>query len=145
MKGFNWVTGPKSSQSAYGSVIAGVISSLTILDVFVRYHNITGGAVTITLDDKTAMDKSRGDWLLSINQKCFNFLQVTRALIKLSLLTFHFCHVKGHQTNKIPYNQLDWWGQRNEDVNRDSKVFLWMHMVGSLVDQKTHIQPLLHL
>ena len=123
MKGCNWVTGPKSSQSAYRSELAGVISSLTILDILVRHHNITEGAVTIALDGKTAMDESRGDWPLSINQKCFDYLQVIRAWIKLSPLTFHFRHVKGHQTDKVEYNQLDWWRKRNKDVDRMAKVF----------------------
>mmetsp|Transcript_38493 Transcript_38493/g.41756 ORF Transcript_38493/g.41756 Transcript_38493/m.41756 type:complete len:157 (-) Transcript_38493:1075-1545(-) len=106
-KGCNWVTGPKSSQSAYHSELAGVISSLTILDILVRHHNITKGAETIALDGKTAMDESRGDWPLSINQKCFDYLRDIRAWIMLSPLTFHFRLVKGHQTDKVPYNQLD--------------------------------------
>ena len=32
-----------------------------------------------------------------------------RAWTKLSLLTFTFQHVKGHQTDHVSYSQLDWW------------------------------------
>ena len=88
-KGCNWVTCPKASQSAYRSELAGVILSLTILNILVKHHNITIGVVTITLDSNIAMDKSRKDWPLSINQKCFDYLQVIWAWIKLSPLTFH--------------------------------------------------------
>ena len=49
-KGCNWVTGPESSQSAYCSELAGVISSLTILDILVRHHNITEGAAIFSLN-----------------------------------------------------------------------------------------------
>ena len=80
------------------------------------------------------MDETRGNWPLRINQKCLDYFQVIQAYIKLSPLTFHFRHVKGHQTNKVPYNQLEWRGQRNEDVDRDAKVFLHMCTAGSLVD-----------
>ena len=66
--------------------------------------------MNIALDGKTAMDESRGDWPLSIGQKYFDYLQFIQVWIKLSPLTFHFYHVKGHQTDKVEYSQLDWWG-----------------------------------
>ena len=98
---WDWVTDPEASQSAYRSDLAGVISSLTILDVLVHHHTITDRVVTIALDGKTAMDERRGDWSLSIDQKCFDYLQVIRAWTKLSLFTFTFRFVKGHQTEKV--------------------------------------------
>ena len=67
VKGSNWVTGPEESQSAYRSELASVIAGLTILDILVRHHNITEGAVTIVLDGETAMKESGGDWPLSID------------------------------------------------------------------------------
>ena len=45
----------------FHSKLAGVISSLTILDILVRHHNIIDGAVTVVLDGKIAMDENRGD------------------------------------------------------------------------------------
>ena len=63
----------------------------------------------IALDTKTVMDKSRGDKPLSIDRFFFYYLQVIPAWIKLSTLTVTFRHVKRHQTNKVAYNQLDWW------------------------------------
>ena len=61
VKGWNWVTGPASSQSAYRSELAGVIASLTMLDIIVRQNNITEGEVTIALDGLTAMQQAGGD------------------------------------------------------------------------------------
>ena len=106
-------------------MLAGVIATLTIINILVRLNNITEGAVTFALDGKTAMEERRGNWPLSIDQKCFDYLQIIRAWIKLSPLTIHFRHVKGHQTKKIPYHLLDWWGKRNEDVNGAAKAFLY--------------------
>ena len=125
VKGCNWVTSPASLQSAYRSELANVIASPTIINIIVRHHSITEGAVTIALDGKTAMEEAGGDWPLSLDQKCFDYLQIIRAWIKLSPLTFTFRHVKGHQTKEVAYNQLDWWAQRNEDVDKEAKDFLF--------------------
>ena len=74
-KGCNWVTSPASLQLAYRSELTGVIASLIVIDVLVRHHSITEGAVTIALDGKTAMEEASGDWPLSIDQKCFDYNQ----------------------------------------------------------------------
>ena len=144
-KGCNWVNGPISSQSAYRSELTGVIALLTIIDILVRHHSITEGAVTIALDGKTAMEEASGDWPLRINQKCFDYLQIIRACIKLSPLSFTFRHVKGHQTKEVDYNQLDWWGQRNEDVDAMAKEFLFSCTEDRIANRKHHRQPTLHL
>ena len=89
-KGENWVTGSGEAQSAYRSKLAGVIAGLTIVDILVRHHSITKGAVTLALDGQKAMDQCAGDWPLSIDQPCFDYLQVIRAWIKLSPLTITF-------------------------------------------------------
>ena len=79
-----------------------------MLDIIVRHDKITEGKVTIALDGKTAMQQSEGDWPLSLDQQFFDYLQVIRDWIKLSPLTFSFKHVKGHQTDHVAYDQLDW-------------------------------------
>ena len=103
-KGCHWVTGPASSQSAYPSELAEVIASLTVIDILILHHSITEGAVTIALDGKKAMKEASGDWPLSIDQKWFDYLQIIRAWIKLSPLTFMVRHVKGRQTKEVDYN-----------------------------------------
>ena len=42
-RGWNWVTGPAEAQSAYRSELAGVIASLTMIDIIVCHNNITEG------------------------------------------------------------------------------------------------------
>ena len=115
------------------------------MDIIFRHNNITDGAITFALDGKTAMEESRGDWPLSIDQKCFDYLQVIRKWIKLSPLTITFWHVKGHQMKELEYHQLDWWGQRNEDVDGAAKAFLRQCTSGPQRDRRVHNQPILHL
>ena len=75
-RGENWVTGCGEVQSAYRSELAGVIAGLTIVDIIVHHHNITEGSITFALDGQKAMDQCAGDWPLSIDQPCFDYLQV---------------------------------------------------------------------
>ena len=78
-RGNNWVTESGEDQSAYRSELARVISALAILDILVRHHDITDGAVTIALDDDSALIQSDCDWPLSVDQLSFDYLQVIRA------------------------------------------------------------------
>ena len=43
------------------------------------------------------------------------------------------------------YDQLDWWGQRNEDVDASAKSFLHKCTTGPLPNRKVYTQPTLHL
>ena len=91
------------------------------------------------------MQQAGGDWPLSLDQECFDYLQIIRAWIKLSPLRFTFQHVKGHQTMLVAYNQLDWWGQRNEDVDGMAKDFLFTCTEETQLDRRDYTQPILHL
>lgn len=144
-KGNNWVTGSGAHQSAYRSEIAGVISALTMSYVLVLHYKITDGAVTIALNGDSALIQSGGDWPLSVAQADFDYLQVIRAWIELSPLKFNFCYVKGHQTDHIRYDQLDWWGQRNEDVDTSAKSFLHHCTTVPVATRQVYAQPTLYL
>ena len=111
----------------------------------VHHHNITDGAITIALDGDSALIQSGGDWPLSVDQPSFDYLQVIRSWIKLSPLKFSFHYVKGHQTDHVRYDQLDWWGKRNEDVDQAAKKFLHECTTGPVSTRRSYVQPTLHL
>ena len=90
------------------------------------------------------MQQAGGDWPLSLDQEYFDYLQIIRAWIKLSPMSFTFRHVKGHQTDLVAYNQLDWWGQRNKDVDGMEKNFLFTCTQGHQDARRQHVQPILH-
>ena len=133
------MTGSGEDQSAYRSELAGVIAALTILDVLVRHHDIMDGAVIITLDGDSALIQSGGDWHLSVDQPSFDYLQVIRAWIKLSPLKFSFRYIRGHQTDHVRYDQLDWWGKRNEDVDQAAKKFLHECTTGPVSTRRSYV------
>ena len=139
------MTGSGEDQSAYRSELAGVITALTILDVLVRHHNITDGAVTIALNGDSALIQSGGDWPLSVDQPSFDYLQVIRSWMTLSPLKFSFHYVKGHQTDHVRYDQLDWWGKRNKDVDQAAKRFLRECTTGPVSTRRSYVQPTLYL
>ena len=89
-KKINWVTGSESDQSAYQSDLAGVISMLPILDILVCHHYITGGGTSITLDGKAAMNESRGEWPLNIDQKSFDLTTYRSSELGLSYHHYNF-------------------------------------------------------
>ena len=133
------MTGLGEDQLAYRSELTGVIAALTILDVLVRHHNITDGAVTIALDGDSALIQSGGDWPLSVDQPSFDYLQVIRSWIKLSSLKFSFHYVKGCQTDHVRYDQLDWWGKRNENVDQAAKRFLHECTTGPVSTRRSYV------
>ena len=49
---------------------------LPFLNVHVGYHSITAGFVTVILDWEAALNKSGGDWPLSVDQPSIDYLQV---------------------------------------------------------------------
>ena len=69
------------------------------------------------------MQECAGDWPLSIDQKCFDYLQIIWAWIKLSPLTITFRHVKGHQTDRVSYDELDWWANATRMSTYGPKLF----------------------
>ena len=85
------------------------------------------------------MDQCAGDWPLSIDQSCFDYLQVIRGWIKLSPLTITFRHIKGHQTDHVSYDELDWWGKCNGDVDGRVKEFLQECTTGTAATRKTYV------
>lgn len=61
---------------------------------------------------------------LSVDHKSFVFLQIIQNLIQLSPLKFNFFHVSGHQTDHFYYNDLDWWGEMNDKMDKMAKTFI---------------------
>jgi hypothetical protein len=76
--------------------------------VLVKHYHIESGSVTIALDGLSALQQCAGDWLLSIDQPCFNVLQDIRGQLKELPITVDLRWVKGHQDDKgMAYYNLD--------------------------------------
>ena len=88
------------------------------------------------LDGESTLNQSYGDWPLSVYRSSFDYLQVICGWIKFSPLKFQFCHVKGHQTNSLRYDQLDWWAKCNEDIDQSAKWFLLECTIGLVLTRQ---------
>ena len=65
--GTNWVPGSLTTQSAYGSELAGIIGVLSSVKLIIEKFNIQGGSITLVLDGESALKAARGDWRLQIH------------------------------------------------------------------------------
>ena len=96
-------------------------------------------------DGESALIQSGGDWPLSVDQPSFDYLQVIHSRIKLSQLKFNFRHEKGHQTDFLRYDQLDWWAKRDEDIDQATNWFLLEYTTKPSSTRCRHVQPQLYL
>lgn len=122
LEGVNFVTGLPEEQTAYRSELAGVLGVLTSVDALVHFYGIDSGSITIALDGESALRESESGWPLRIDQKCFDYLQVVRSLLKKLPVTVTFRWVEGHQKEKG--FKLDWWAAKNDLVDKNAKAFL---------------------
>jgi hypothetical protein len=84
LEGDNWVPGIPKDQSAYRSELAGVGGILASTAIIIQKYNITSGAITIALDEESALDQAESEKPLRISQPDFNLLQDIRARINPS-------------------------------------------------------------
>merc|ERR1712023_332767 len=121
--GFNWVPGMPSNQSSFHSELSGIDGVLTSLEIIVFFHDITSGSITLGIDCTGAMNRSKSDYPLRSFQPSFDILQDIRERLEMLPITVHWRGVEGHQDDNIPYHKLDWWGQRNVDMDTRAKEF----------------------
>ena len=81
--------GLPEDQSSCWSELAGILDALSFLDILCHLHDITAGKVTVTLDGKSAIDRSR-DQHIDVAQPSLDCLQVIHAQISSLLLTIEW-------------------------------------------------------
>lgn len=67
-----------------------VVVALSILNGILRFYKIIAGSVTIALDKESVLNKSKGNWPLSVNQSIKPLLVIFRLYVNglLSFLLF---------------------------------------------------------
>ena len=121
--GFNWVPGTQDDQSAYLSELSGIDGFLTMFEVIVFYHGLTCGFLTIGIDCLPAMDRARSTLPLCSDLPNFDLLQDIHYQIWALLIELRWRHVPSHQDWHTSYDKLDWWAQRNIDMDKRAKDF----------------------
>ena len=122
LEGANFVTGLPEEQTAYRSKLAGVFGVLTSVDALIQFYDIDSGSITIAFDGESTLRESESGWPLSIDQKCFDYLQVVRSLSKKLPVEVTFRWMEGHQ--KEEGFKMDWRAAKNDLVDTNAKAFL---------------------
>ncbi|CAJ1960184.1 unnamed protein product [Cylindrotheca closterium] len=123
-----WITcqtpGKFDDQSSTCSELIDLMASLLVLDWMSQVAHLklfaSQPSVEMACDGLVALDKSFSKFHLSLSGAQFDLASTIRALLRHLPLQVHRRHVKGHLDKHRPFSQLDWWEQRNVEV--DSKA-----------------------
>ncbi|CAJ1965839.1 unnamed protein product [Cylindrotheca closterium] len=120
-----WITcqtpGKFDDQSSTRSELIGLMASLLVLDWMSQVAHLklfaSQPSVEMACDGLIALDKSFSKAHLSSSGAQFDLASTIRALLRHLPLQVHRRHVKGHLDKHRPFSQLDWWEQRNVEVD----------------------------
>lgn len=94
-----------------------------MLQIVTTYFHITSGSVTISLDCLPVMNCAQSTNHLQPDLSSFDLPQDISNWMKDLPLKLKWRHVKSHQDDTIPYNQLDWWVQQNVGTDTQAKDY----------------------
>ncbi|CAJ1934788.1 unnamed protein product, partial [Cylindrotheca closterium] len=132
-----WITcqtpGKFDDQSSTRSELIGLMASLLVLDWISQVAHLklfaSQPSVEMACDGLIALDKSFSEFHLSSSGAQFDLASTIRALLCHLPLQVYRRHVKGHLDKHRPFSQLDWWEQRNVEV--DSKAQSYRRLLES--------------
>lgn len=131
--GYNVTPGQPSDQCPYRSEVGGLLGLLVVLELLCDLFQLTEGTFTIGCDCESALKKLEPWATLNPSDHHYDLLLECRQILRRLPITIKFHWVEGHQDDKkrVPYAALDWWGQRNCDMDTRAKRH-W---------RRTHKQP----
>ncbi|CAJ1941008.1 unnamed protein product [Cylindrotheca closterium] len=126
-----WITcqtpGKVEDQSSTHSEFIGLMASLLVLEWMVQIAQLklfaSQPSVGMACDSLVALDKSFSGAQLSLSGAQFDLASTIRALLRHLPLQVHWRHVKGHLDKQRPFSQLDWWEQRNVEVDSKAQAY----------------------
>ena len=124
IRGSLTIPGKYSDQSSYRAELGGILSSIVYANKVTRDYNIAEGTCLVICDNKGALASSFGHKHINPRWKCYDLLCMIRFQIHNSPITWKHRHVKGHQDNTVPYDQLSIIAQANVDVDELAKTEL---------------------
>ena len=109
--------------------LAGMYTILRIVECMVQYFNIEDAAIEISSDcesglnrtllnnDKTPLYYAHGSHL--------DFINAINHIRKHSIIKIKGRHIPAHQDDYCIYEKLDWWSQRNIDMDLLAKSLIY--------------------
>jgi len=117
------VPGGASVQSSYRSELAGIYSTITIVNHICCYFNITEGFIEFAWDGLLALHKVFHSSKISLNDSDYDIIMAARRAVTISPIKWHTRHVRGHQ-DRDKAHQLDKWERLNIEVDAEARDFL---------------------
>jgi hypothetical protein len=102
------VPGDATDHSSYRSELAGINTALLVTHKLCQFFRIESGGIILGCDSTSALATAFVDYdhRYSINTPSFDFLGAIRQLQRSSLIEWRTNHIKGHQDQRVPLQEL---------------------------------------
>jgi hypothetical protein len=140
IRGKTITPGLPSGQSAYRSELIGLYGIAYTIRFLQQHYNMHGD-ITVGCDGLSALNQVQktGDFV-NPNERHFDIIMAVRSLVAETNWNWHWKHVKGHQDDDIPIDQLDCWSKWNIEMDKEAKIF-WDETVTETILPKIEGEP----
>ena len=119
--------GPRTAMNSYRAEALGILAILQVLQVKHRKTGKWTSKVCIMLDCKAILTKIKLPLLHSVRYMMDDDMDIILEIQHLNKeleYLIEFKHIKGHQDDGIPYDQLPYPAQLNCDIDHLAKLFI---------------------
>lgn len=122
ISGSTWVPGPTESQSSFRSELAGMFSIALLVSFLCEYYHISEGKITIGCDGLGPLHRCFvASWDPKPATVNYDFIKAIRHLARQSGIQWNWIHIKGHQDDTTPVQDLDLWASLNIAMDTQAK------------------------
>jgi len=119
------VPGSMDTHSSYRSELAGIYSSILISVKLCKFFDVQGGQITLACDSQSALDSVlRNNKCTPVDAPCFDLLGAIHCLCSSSNIQWIPFHVKGHQDEHHPAQELSDLEILNITMDKSAKGFM---------------------
>jgi hypothetical protein len=105
--------GGPTEMSAYRGEVTGLLAAVFIIHHLCNYFHVTAGTATIGCDGAAALYQAFKAAHRSVDAPSFDLLMAIRYFCRTSVLQWDTCWIRGHQDDKVAFEELDRWSQLN--------------------------------
>jgi hypothetical protein len=124
ISGFNFPPGLSTEQNSYRSKLAGLYGIITMVSTVCSLCQLTAGKFTIACDNISALNKRVQYKPPKISEAEHDFLYTIWKVIAALPISYELHHVKGHQDEAQPTEELDQWSLLNIEMDTVAKTVL---------------------
>ncbi len=120
--GTNFPPGSSSGQNSYRSELAGIYGIITMVSTICSLYSLQSGAITIACDNISALTNSLDDLKRpKITSAEHDLLYAIKKKLSSLPIVYWMHHVKGHQDDMLPKEDLDRWSLLNIEMDSLAK------------------------